>query len=97
MTSQLAERRLFGPADMSQTVKLLHDLFLDMIYTNEDCKKAMYYSICGHAYNLLGCVDKAKEAFERAKKCNSDFPTYDLSVLECSDANTDLDISPQTS
>ena len=78
---------------MSQTVKLLYDLFLDMTYTNAGSKKAMYYSICGHAYNLLGCVDEAREAFERAKKCigNSEFPTCEANMarLESCDAKAE--------
>ena len=38
-------------------------------------KKAMYYSISGHAFALLGCVDEARAAFTRAKKCGYKFPT----------------------
>ena len=37
-------------------------------------KKAMYYSITGDTFEMLGLVDSAQNAFERAKFCMDRFP-----------------------
>ena len=43
-------------------------------------KKAMYYSICGHACELAGNSERAREAFTRAKKCDPTFATCDVNI-----------------
>ena len=41
--------------------------------TDIQMKKAMYYYLCGHVFELLHlCGDNAKEAFERARNCRWD-------------------------
>ena len=46
----------------------------------ESAKKAMYYSISGHAFALLGCVDESIIALERAENCQPNFPTFDANI-----------------
>ena len=53
--NKIYTKRLHGLLPRKEKIDLCH-------------KKAMYYSISGHAYKLLGCVDEAREAFKRAKK-----------------------------
>ena len=45
-------------------------------------KKAMYYSISGHAFALLGCVDEAREAFTRAKRLGCEYATCEANLAQ---------------
>ena len=60
----------------------LHEWLLPFEESNEYRKKAMYYSMSGHAFALVGCVDEAKGAFQQAKRVDESFPTLDYNI-EC--------------
>ena len=47
-------------------------------------KKAMYYSISGHTFKVLGLVGSAQNAFQRAQFCKEEYPTCEANLQRLS-------------